>query len=74
MKSVDRDALVSAATSAHRRRDLDGNLVTDAAWLDLDSAGRAEAFEVTVLLRALESAVDPEGLSSTARAILARLR
>ena len=35
---------------------------------------RDEAFEVTRKLRAMEAALDPEGLSTTARAVLARIR
>jgi len=72
--SKDRAALISAATSAHRQRDLDGQVSIDPAWLDLDAAGRAEAFEVTVRLRAVEAALDPAGLSTTAHAVLSRLR
>jgi hypothetical protein len=44
------------------------------AWQDLDQAGRLEAFEATRAARALEAALDPEGLSTTARAVLARIR
>ena len=40
---------------------------------DLDDAGRVEAFAVTAKLRALEAALDPDGLSTTARAVLARI-
>ena len=36
--------------------------------------GRREAFEVATELRVLEAALDPEGLSTTARAVLARIR
>ena len=41
-------------------------------WV-LHRDGRLEAYEKTVLTRALEAAIDPEGKSSTVRAILARL-
>lgn len=70
----EREALVAAATSAFRARDAEGRLVDDPAWRDLDAAGRLEAFDETTRLRALEAASDPAGLSSTARAVLARLR
>ena len=33
-----------------------------------------EAFELAAELRAMEAALDPEGLSTTARAVLARIR
>jgi hypothetical protein len=44
------------------------------AWHDLDAEGRVEAHDRAATSRALESALDPEGLSSTARAVLARIR
>jgi hypothetical protein len=69
----ERERLVAAATSAYRRTDADGAILVDPAWLDLDAAGRAEAFAETVRVRALEAAADPDGLSSTARAVLARI-
>ena len=38
---------------------------------DLDEEGRREAFERTALLRTLEAALDPDGLSSTGRRVMA---
>jgi len=70
----ERDALISAATTAHRARDAEGRLLLSPAWLDLDDAGRHEAFEATRAQRALEAALDADGLSSTARAVLAAIR
>jgi hypothetical protein len=72
--AAEREALISSATTAHRTRDAEGNIVIDAAWLDLDEAGRREAFDATTRQRALEAALDAEGLSSTARAVLSRIR
>jgi hypothetical protein len=69
----ERDALVTAATSAWRRRDRDGRIGPHPAWADLDQAGRREAFAETVWMRALEAALDPRGLSTTAREVLARI-
>jgi hypothetical protein len=43
------------------------------AWHDLDAACRQQAFERGRALRALESALDAEGLSTTAHAVLARI-
>ena len=43
------------------------------AWHDLDAAGRARAFELARALRPLEAALDPAGLSTTARAVLAKI-
>jgi hypothetical protein len=68
------EALVAAASSAFRARDPDGRILLDPAWLDLDAGGRTEAFDLATEQRALESATDPDGLSTTARAVLARIR
>ena len=65
--------LVEQATAAWRPRDPDGRVRPHPAWLDLDEAGRREAFDETARARALEQGLDPEGLSTTARAVLARL-
>ncbi len=70
----EREALVAAATTAFRARAADGRVLTDPAWLDLDEAARLEAFDATASLRSLEAALDPDGLSATARAVLARIR
>lgn len=68
------ERLVEAVTTAHRHRAPDGTIRSHPAWHDLGDEGRREAFERTVVQRRLESALDPEGLSTTARAVLARLR
>jgi hypothetical protein len=74
MTAQEREALIEAVTSAFRPRDaLTSELRASDAWYDLDEAGRVEAFERTIELRALESAMDGEGLSTTARAVLARI-
>ena len=70
---AERELHIEAAASAHRER-LAGRIVPNASWHDLDEAGRVEAFETTVKLRTMEAALDPEGLSTTARAVLARIR
>lgn len=74
MTPEDRALLVAAVTTAHRGRDPDGRPRAHPAWHDLDEAGRREAFDATMAARALEAALDPEGLSTTARAVLARIR
>lgn len=43
------------------------------AWHDLSPAARERAYARGRALRALESALDPDGMSATARAILARI-
>jgi len=69
-----RAILIEAATTAWRPLSVSGEVRPHPAWSDLDSAGRLEAYEAARALRRLEAARDPEGLSSTARAVLARAR
>jgi hypothetical protein len=74
MTRGERDALVEQAAGAHRGRDpRDGRILPSPAWLDLDAADRERAFAVAAEGRALEAALDPDGLSTTARAVLARI-
>jgi hypothetical protein len=71
----ERAALVEQAAGAFRDRDpRDGRAQPHPAWRDLDDAGRAAAFELAARSRTLEAALDPTGLSTTARAVLARIR
>jgi hypothetical protein len=73
MKDV-RDELVEAVASAWRPRAATGGVRAHPAWHDLDAAGRRAAFEAALASRELEAALDPDGLSTTARAVLARVR
>jgi hypothetical protein len=70
----ERELLVEQAAGAWRPRLPGGGVGAHPAWADLDEAGRVEAFEAAALERRLEAALDPEGLSSTVRAVLARIR
>ncbi len=74
MTPNDRETLVERVASAWRPRRAEGGVGSHPAWHDLDSAGRVEAFEAARLSRLLEAALDPGGLSSTARAVLERVR
>jgi hypothetical protein len=69
-----RDPLPEAVTTAWRPRAVDGTLRAHPAWHDLDDEGREEAYEATRAARALEAALDPQGLTTTARAVLSRIR
>jgi hypothetical protein len=69
----ERELLIEQATSAWRPRDPDGRIRAHPAWADLDGPARERLFEETSETRALERALDPEGLSSTARAVLSRI-
>ena len=67
------DELVEQVAGAYRPPST-GELRYHPAWHDLDDAGRVRAFDHAMRSRELEAALDPEGLSSTARAVLARIR
>jgi hypothetical protein len=70
----EREAMIEAAAGAFRARGPSGEVKAHPAWHDLDESGRAEAFEVARRLRRMEAAIDPDALSSTARAVLGRIR
>ncbi|MFS8068804.1 MAG: hypothetical protein ACMG6S_20785 [Byssovorax sp.] len=70
----DREALIEALAGAYRARDPHGTITSHPAFHDLDDAGRLEAFDAARRLRLVEAALDPQGLSTTARAVLARIR
>ena len=69
-----RDPPLDAVTTAWRPRDPGGAVRAHPAWHDLDAAGREEAYEVGRQTRALEAALDPEGLSAAGRAVMAIIR
>ncbi len=71
MNRRDREILVERAASAFRPRRPGGGVGAHPAWHDLDPAGRLEAFDAAAASRRLEAALDPGGLSCTARAVLA---
>jgi hypothetical protein len=67
------DDLIEEVAGAYRPRSTD-ELRYHPAWHDLDATGRTRAYERARALRPLEAALDPDGLSTTARAVLARIR
>ena len=70
----EREALIEQVTSAWRPTEPDGTVRAHPAWHDLDDAGRQEAHDATRQARALEAALSPDGLTATARAVLAKIR
>lgn len=70
---MDRDALFEQVVGAWRETDTEGRIRAAPAFYDLDEADRVSAFDATLVQRSLEAAIDAEGLSSTARAVLARI-
>ena len=69
---TDDELLIEQVASAYRAVPRD-ELRYHPHWHDLDAAGRERAFALARALRALEAALDPDGLSTTARAVLARI-
>ena len=65
--------LIEEVASAWRPTSTD-ELRYHPAWHDLDAAGRTRAYDLARAVRPLEAALDPDGLSTTARAVLARIR
>ena len=72
MTREEEDLLVEQVASAHRPRAVD-ELRYHPAWHDLDAAARERAFDLARALRPLEAALDGEGLSTTARAVLQKI-
>lgn len=68
-----REAEIEKVVGAFRERRHDGDIAFHPSWYDLDSGDRRLAFEQGCLQRSIEAALDPDGLSQTARAVLARI-
>jgi len=69
----EQEVQLEAATAAFRERDVSGRIQPSPAWWDLSPEDRERLFQRQVEARLVEAAVDPEGLSSTARAVLGRI-
>jgi hypothetical protein len=75
MTPEEREILIEGVTSAHRAIDPFTRMPrAHESFHDLDEDGRRIAFERTLSMRAIESALDQGGFSTTVRAVLARLR
>ena len=70
---TERERLIEEAASAWRTAGPNA-IRSHPAWADLDAEGRQAAYDLARLMRRLEAALDAEGLSSSARAVLARIR
>ena len=73
MTSDDEDLLIEQVAGAWRPAPTDAGLHYHKAWHDLGAAARLRAFDRARALRTAEAALDPDGLSTTARAVLARI-
>jgi hypothetical protein len=69
----ERARLIEETVSAWRPRTPDGRILAHPSWADLPAEERVRAHEETARARALESLIDPAGLSTTARAVLRRI-
>ena len=74
MTTEERAIAIEETCSAHRDRDPRGTIQFHPAWHDLDSGGRMAAFTAATEQRKLEALLDAEGLSTTAHAVLGRIR
>jgi hypothetical protein len=72
MTPEEEDALVEQVAGAYRPRPRE-ELRYHPAWHDLGEAERVRAFEIARAMRKVEAALDADGLSTTARAVLARI-
>jgi len=73
MDERETECLIEQSISAWRPRDPDAGILPHPAWADLDPTARERLFDETTRSRLLESALDEEGLSTTARAVLGRI-
>jgi hypothetical protein len=75
MTGADRERALEEAMSAHREvHRSSGAIRACPAWHDLSEDDRQILYEETISLRKMEAALDPDGLSTTAHAVLDRIR
>ena len=70
----ERELLIEQVVSAWRPQGSDGGVRAHPAWHDLDDGGREEAARRAMQARQMEAALDPQGLSTTARRVLQKIR
>ena len=68
----DEELLIEEVAGAYRPRPR-AELRYHPVWHDIGPEQRLRAFDRARALRKIEAALDPEGLSTTARAVLARI-
>jgi hypothetical protein len=73
MSDDPRSELIEAAATAFRERDVSGRIQPAPAWWDLSPQDREALFDLQMESRLLERALDRDGISATARAVLARI-
>ena len=73
MKMTRSEMLFEEALSAWRPTGPDGRVMESPAWRAMTPKQRVRLYHETCQLRAIEAALDPDGLSTTVRAVLRRL-
>jgi len=73
MTRRDVGTLIEAALTAWRGRTPDCRILPHPSWADLSPDERRRLYDESLRARALEQALDREGLSTTARNVLAKI-
>jgi len=73
MRDESVEILLEKAINAYRERTASGRILPSPAWWDLPPESREKLFARQLESRVLESALSPDGASSTVRAVLRRL-
>ena len=68
MSAPEEQPIVEEVAGAFRPRD-PRRVAYLPAWHDLSPEGREEAYELSLEMRTIEAALDPDGFSSTVRAV-----
>lgn len=74
MTDPERERLIEQIAGAWRPTKADGGVASLPQWHDASPEDRREAFDVARTLRVMEAALAPDGVSSTGREVLARIR
>jgi len=72
MTPEEEEILIEQVAGAYRPRARE-ELRYHPAWHDLGEAERVRAYEIARSMRKVEAALDADGMSTTARAVLARI-
>ena len=70
----DEELLLEEVLAAYRARGRDGSIRSHPAWHDLPDELKKQAYEELLRLRQMEAALDPQGQSTTVKAVLARIK
>ena len=73
MNEQEQETLIEDATTGWRPRTPDGRIHENPACAGLDAVGREATFEESLVMRAIEAALDPDGFSTAVRALAAAI-